>query len=185
MEIKFAEYEDILFEYVKKIKNFNELLIKNYQLTDIPYNVSNEKLPKKGTITNEKGRTISYNFHGKGATFFEEEIEVDFLVQASSKCQIIIPFNGFESFLSTYLEKHEENTRLLEDIMVEFEHRGIFLTRTIWDLWSFHVNETWYEAKLKGLPFNGENKDDIDWLDPTDLRGLDPSIWPPRWRPND
>jgi hypothetical protein len=39
MEIKFAEYENLLFEYVKKIKKFNELLIEKYQLTDIPYNV--------------------------------------------------------------------------------------------------------------------------------------------------
>lgn len=164
METKFADYENILFEYVKKIKKFNELLIEQYQLTDIPYNVSNKKCPKKGVIANEQDRPVSYNFHGRGATFFEDGIEVNFLVQANSRCQIIVPFNGFESFLSTYLEKYEENTRLLEDIMVEFELRGIFLTRTVWDLWSFHVNETWYEAKLKGLPFNGENKDDIDWL---------------------
>lgn len=185
MEIKFAEYENLLFEYVKKIKKFNELLIRKYRLRDIPSNVLRHEFPKKGTIINEHGKTISYNFHGGGATFFEEEIEVNFLGQANSKYQIVIPFNGFERFLSTYLEKYEENTRLLEDIMLEFEHRGVFIKRSIWDLWSFHVNETWYEAKLKGLPFNGEDKDDIDWLDPLDLRGVDPSIWPPRWRPSD
>jgi len=156
------DYEKLLFEHVKKVKNFNELLIKKYNLNDSPYRVAGTKFPRVGELTDDQGSIISYRFHGRGATIFDKNLEIDFDVDLSSKNKIIISLGAFYFFLKNYLERYQENVPL-ESIMENLEHQGIFIKRRIEDLATFHVNEKWYESKLKGLPFNGEGKDDTDW----------------------
>jgi len=163
MNNKVNYYEDILFEYVKRIKRFNNLICIRYQLDDIPFNLSGKAFPKIGSLVDDNGRTISYRFHGRGATFFEEEVETYFSIDTSSKYQIIISVGGFYCFLKTYLKDYDEGFPL-EQMMEELEQRGVFIQRKHSDLGVFHVNEQWYHSLENNLPFSGENKFDTDWV---------------------
>jgi hypothetical protein len=162
MSKSFPIYEDVLFEYVKKVKRFNELITNKYQLIDLPYNVSGRLFPKIGEIEDENGIIISYRFHGRGATFYEGLTKIHFDVDTNSKYQIIVSIGGFYCFLKTYVKDYDENFPV-EQLMEEFELRGMFIKRKISDLGGFHVNEIWYESKLKNNEFTGYNRFDIDW----------------------
>jgi hypothetical protein len=149
-----APYEDYLFVQVEKIKTFNDLLTEKYHLTDIPYNVSGRAFPKIGEIINRNGQKISYRFHGAGATFWEEGLEVIFAISPNSKYKIRINVGDFYCFLKTYLTDYEEPVPL-DDIMENFEERGIFIKRKPSELGHLHVNEVWFESKLSGSIFTG------------------------------
>lgn len=154
------KYEDALFDYVTRIKKFNGLISDKYQLTDIPYNVSGKAFPKIGTIEDGLKNEISYRFHGRGATFWERDIEMFFDVNASSKHQIIISEHGFYVFLKCCFEDYNEQFPLAA-LMEGFADRGIFIQRNPSD--SFHVNENWYELRLNGMSSTGKEKFETDW----------------------
>jgi hypothetical protein len=157
-------YENALFEHIKKVKYINELLIKKFELREIPYRVSGKAFPKVGEIQDEHGNTIFYHFHGISGTFYEEKLEIDFSIDLTSKYQIVISTGGFYLFLSGYLEGFNVEYSLIKTRMEELEEAGVFIKRKITERGVFHVNDSWFEAKLKGLQFDGKNKHDTDWL---------------------
>lgn len=157
--------DDLLFEYVSYIKIFNAYLQKEYELKDIPYNLSGKAFPKIGSVIIDSLK-VDYRFHGRGCTLNWKGFDVFFNVDAVSKHQIIVTLGGWERFLETRIPNFNDLhlSDKTSEIMEDLEQRGIFMKRKPSDLGTFHVNELWYKAYKENVAFNGEGKNDIDWI---------------------
>lgn len=144
MKINFIKYQEALYEYIKRVKQFNQLLVDKYELHDIPYNVSGKIFPKIGEISTEKGDKITYRFHGRGATFWQGGIEIYFSVDASSlENTIMISEGSFFVFLKTFWINYDEE-HLLSEVMNGLKEKNNLLQKTT-DNGVYYVNEEWYK----------------------------------------
>lgn len=163
MDKALIDIDTVIFSYVSYIKRFHEFLVRKYELTDIPYNVCGKMFPKFGSFLID-GHAIKYQFHGRGCSFYWNNIEVIYNVDAGSKNQILLGGYGLLKFMvSSEVITEELSFDETMVILNDCECRGVFMRRKPNDLGSFHVNEVWYEYHSLGKEFNGENKDDIDW----------------------
>jgi len=160
--------EAILFDFCTYVKEFHEHLIVKYNLTDIPYNVKGRAFPKAG-IENINNIEVKYKFHGRGCTLDWNGIEIGFNVDTTSINSLMLSCYSFGKFIQTYPKtKSSEFSHYSYDelhTVLEFlEKKGVLMTRKKLDLGAFHINEKWYEAYQLGKPFEGENKNDADWV---------------------
>ena len=162
------DIEDIIFNFCSYIKNFHQHLVEKYQLTDIPYNLKGRSFPKMG-IENVNGVDVKYQFHGRGCTLNWDGNEVNYDIDASSVHDIMISIYPVSRFIQTSPQFREllytnYSSEEIYSILKLLESKGVLITRKPSDLGSFHVNNVWYESFRDRKEFNGDNKDEIDWI---------------------
>lgn len=141
--------DEIIFDFVERVKLFNALLTNEYKLTESPYNLSGKAFPKTGFILYGDIK-IRYNFHGRGCTFYMDEIEVNFNVDASNIHQIMIGSYSIKKFIETSNYHSFKFMKEINEILELCEEKGVLMKRLPNDLGSWHVNEAWYNSIKKG-----------------------------------
>lgn len=157
--------ENTLFIYVKRIKYFLQYCTNYYNLTDIPFNVSKEAMPKIGTIKIDE-KNAEYRFHGKGLSLIWDNLEYYCSFDTSSSMHnIVISAYPFEKYIkqSNNLYSPIDIDYIENVVFPSFEDRGIFMKRKPKEM-VFHVNEYWYYGYENGVEFDIETRNLIDWI---------------------
>jgi hypothetical protein len=162
------DIEYIIFNFCSYVKRFHQHLIEKYQLADIPYNLKGKAFPKMG-LEDVNGVDVKYQFHGRGCTLNWNGNEVNYDIDASSVHDIMISIYPVSRFIQTSPQFRElpyanYSSEEIYSVLQLLESRGVLMTRKLSDLGSFHVNNVWYESFRDGKEFNGDNKDEIDWI---------------------
>ncbi|RFM27940.1 DUF6896 domain-containing protein [Deminuibacter soli] len=168
MSEKNIDFEDIIMQMAVYIKKFHSHLTIKYQLTDIPFFSKGKAFPKKGVEVIDD-IMVEYWFHGGGCSLKWGEIEIHYNTDASSKNEICISTYPVRKFIQTNIKFNNSeyinyNSEDIERELEVLEKKGVLMTRKPYDLGMFHVNEVWCVMRSNGLSFNGENKDNIDWI---------------------
>jgi hypothetical protein len=142
MSVNIPEIEKAIYIMAKDINDFNNCLVKKYNLPDSPYYHSGKLFPKIGLlIINEIN--INYRFHGMGCTFWKDENEYYFNVDSTSPNWLLLSYHGIYNFLNSYLKWDDKNFTEL-DLIIEELNKNSILFETIQNSRNLKVYEDWY-----------------------------------------
>ena len=141
------EIENIFYKYISLIKTFNESLIKYYNLSENPYNSSGKLFPKIGSILIDRVE-VKYRFHGRGCTFFWNELEIFFNVDPNNRNPIIITPGGVYTFLNNYSTVYNTNnfSEKTEELILDFTQKSILILERYLGAEIYYLNEEWYKS---------------------------------------
>lgn len=109
---------ELLRSYTHHILEFERVLMKQYNLTKLPY-ISLSEFPRRG-ILQVGSKTYEYNFHGSGCTFSSGVIEVNYDAYIDRDNYLIASPWKFMTFIKTLSDNidltEEEALKILEKL---------------------------------------------------------------------